>query len=318
MRFLLLTAFVAGFFSFPSCSKTKNNQITAPGQTFTNLQYGSAPDAAGREEKLTMDIDLPKAVSADTRYPVMLLIHGGGFAEGDKKEMASHCSVLADSGYIGVTINYRLGWQRGAAKCEGDISSEYDALYRAVKDANAALRFLAAHAAIYHIDTSRMYIGGGSAGATIAMYTAYMSPYVAAQLLPQPFAKLGALNGVDNKDNHTFTIKGILNLWGGIGDSALINPSDALPMISFHGMADPVSPYDTGHEYSCDAFPKAFGSACLSRQLAFYQVPYVCYLKKGAVHAPAAYKAPVVMPLAIRFFNAVHSHAATENKVITE
>lgn len=317
MRLLSLTSVIVLFF-FISCSKTKNKIIAAPGQTFINIQYGTAPDTAGKEEKLIMDIDLPKDVSDSKKYPLMLMIHGGGFMDGDKKEMASHCSVLADSGYVGVTINYRLGWQRGTNKCDGNISSEYDALYRAVQDANAAMRFLAAHADAYHIDTSRLYIGGGSAGGTIALYTTYFNSDVAMQMLPEQYKKFGALNISGNAYTHTFTIKGVLNLWGGMGDSLLINSRNALPMITFHGTADHLSPYDTGHEYSCDAFPKAYGSACLSRQVAAANVPYQCYLKKGAAHAPAAFTASVVMPLAVQFFNALHNHLPTENKVITE
>ncbi len=317
MRLLSLTAFLSLLF-IVSCSKTKNKIIAAPGQTFTNVLYATAPDTANRQENLSMDIDLPKSVSGNARYPLMLLIHGGGFMEGDKKEMASHSSVLADSGYVGATINYRLGWQRGSNKCDGNVSSEYDALYCAVQDANAALRFLVAHADVYHIDTSRIYIGGGSAGGTIAMYTKFFTPKQAAQLLPEQYKKFGALNNNGNTYMPTFTIRGVLNLWGGMGDSLLINQSNAVPMILFHGTADPLSPYDTGHEYSCDAFPKTYGSACLSRQLAASGVPYVCYLKKGAAHAPAAYKAQVVMPLAIRFFNAVHNNLPTENRVIME
>ncbi len=319
MRQLLFTAFLFALTCTFSCSKTKNKILTAPGQTFTNLVYATAPDTAGREEKLTLDIDVPRKVSENTKYPMMMLIHGGGFTDGDKKELASHCSLLADSGYVGVTINYRMGWEKGtSSKCDGDVLTEYDALYRAVQDANAALRFLVAHANAYHIDTSRIYIGGGSAGGTIALYTTYLSPDAAMQLLPDQYKRLGAINNSGNTYTHTFTIKGMMNMWGGLGDSSLISRHGAVPMILFHGMKDRLSPYDIGHEYSCPSFPETYGSACLSRQLAASHTPYVCYLQKGGGHPPSAFDAPRVMPLTVRFLNAVHDNMPTENKVILQ
>ena len=304
---------------FLSCFKTKTKDVPPPGQVFTDVLYGTALTEANKLQPLGMDIYMPAGNDAGKSYPLFVMIHGGGFKEGDKKEMKSHCSLLAGSGYIAVSINYRLGW-RGSdnKKCEGDTVGEYFALYRAVQDANAALRFLVSKQKEYHIDTSRIYIGGGSAGSTIAMYTHYMPASEAAVLLPVECKQLGKLNEGDNALRDTFTIKGIVNLWGGIGDSALINRSNAVPMISFHGMSDPLSPYDIGREFSCAAYPVALGSACISRQLARYNVPYRLYLKKGAAHAPAAYHAPVTIPAAVSFFDDLRKGEELKGKVMVE
>ena len=296
--FLLFFVFIV---VFTSCFKTKNKVIAAPGQTFMNVPYTTVPDWNGVQKTLTLDVYLPAGAKAGDHYPLMLMIHGGGFNEGDKKDMAAHCSVAADSGYVGISMNYRLGWQRGTNACEGDTLSQYEALYRAVQDANMALHFLIINAGEYHIDTSRIFIGGGSAGSVVALYTSYLRDDLVRQQFPGMYNKLGALQA----DGNTFSIKGILNLWGGMGDTTLINRYNAIPMISFHGTSDLSSPADTGHEFSCAAFPKAYGSAFLTRQLARYGAPYQLHLKKGAAHAPAAYKAPFVMPLAIRFFNGI-------------
>lgn len=311
-----------GFFVFfllcvvvcSSCFKTKNKVIAAPGQTFMNVPYAIAPDWNGIQKPLTLDVYLPAGAKEGDQYPLMLMIHGGGFNEGDKKDMSSHCSVLADSGYVGVSMNYRLGWQRGANPCEGDTLSEYNALYRAIQDANAALRFLISNAGDYHIDTSRIFIGGGSAGSVIALYTNYLQDDLAKERFPDSYKKFGSLHSGGND----FSIKGILNLWGGMGDTALINSYNAVPMISFHGTADLSSPADTGHEFSCAALPKAYGSTCLSRQLLRYHVPYQLHLKKGAAHAPAAYKAPFVMPLVIRFFNGITNGSYSPSATLVE
>ncbi len=317
-RFLPFFFFIIPVFLL-SCFKTKQKHISPPGQVLTNVQYGTALTEANKQQALDLDIYMPAGSSAGKSYPLFVMIHGGGFKEGDKKEMESHCSLLAGAGYVGVSINYRLGWSGSdSKKCEGDTTAEYFALYRAVQDANAALRFLVLKAKEYHIDTSRIYIGGGSAGSTIAMYTHYLPAPEAAALMPNESRQLGKLNEGDNALRNTFAIKGILNLWGGIGDSAIISCANAVPMISFHGTADSISPYNIGREFSCAMYPVALGSACISRQLARYNVPYRLYLKTGAAHAPAAYHAPVTIPAAVDFFAGFGKDAEPKGKVIVE
>lgn len=314
-----ISTFLFGFLLLlASCSKKDKISVPAPGITYRDVPYGTAPDSGGSKRSLTMDIDMPAHVIDSASYPLIVLIHGGGFNEGDKKEMASHTSLFADSGYVSVSINYRLGWRAGASRCDGDTLSQYEALYRAVQDAKAALRFLVAKQKDYHIDTSRIFIGGGSAGSTIAMYTTYFTDSLASQLFPALYAHFGSLNGSGNLFNNTCTIKGVLDMWGGIGDSTLITARNAVPMISFHGTADKLSPYDAGREFSCDAFPMAFGSACLSRQLAKYGVPCEVHLKKDAAHAPAAYHAPVTVPLAVQFFNQLKEKQPLASRIIME
>lgn len=305
---------------FSSCSKSKQKEVPPPGQVFKDVQYGTGLTDENRQQVLNLDIYMPAHAGANRKYPLFLMIHGGGFKEGDKQEMASHCSLLADSGYIGVSINYRLGWSGGGdtRKCEGDTLAEYSSLYRAVQDANAALRFLVSKQQEYHIDTSRIYIGGGSVGGTIAMYTHYVPASKATGLLPDESKRLGQLNEGDNPIRDSFTIKGILNLWGGMGDSTLITRANAVPTIFFHGTADPLSPYDIGREFSCAVYPVALGSACLSRQLARYGVPYQLYLKKEAAHAPAAFHAPVTIPLATAFFNKLNKGEHPADKAVME
>ena len=319
MRDLWLLILCISITLFSSCSRAKNKKIAAPGQTLMNVPYATAPDTANKQQTLTMDIYLPAMDEDDTaKYPLMLLIHGGGFNEGDKKDMASHCSILADSGYVGVTINYRLGWRRGKEPCDGDTLSQYRALYRAVQDANAALRFLVSKAGEYHIDTSHIYVGGGSAGGAIALYTKYMESAFAKQTYPGLYHTLGAIDTSGNSLTNSFSIKGLLNLWGSTKDSTIITRRNAVPTIFFHGMEDNSSPYDAGYEFSCTAYPKTYGSACLARQLARYDVPYLLHLKQKGAHAPAAYKAKFVMPLTIRFFNDVASNKPMASSTIVE
>src|SRR5271165_2053490 len=90
------------------------------------------------------------------------------------RRMQSHCQILADSGFVVASINYRLGWRAGNTTCGGDSASEMRAGYRAVQDANAALRFLVANDVAFGVDTGWVFIGGSSAGSIVALNTSYI------------------------------------------------------------------------------------------------------------------------------------------------
>ena len=100
-----------------------------------------------------LDIYLPG--EGDGPFPVILHIHGGGFAIGDKRDI----HVLAwlrglERGYAVVSVNYRL-------------SSE--AIFPAgLQDIKAAIRWLRANSEQYHINGNRIAACGGSSGGNYA------------------------------------------------------------------------------------------------------------------------------------------------------
>jgi acetyl esterase/lipase len=97
--------------------------------------------------------------AATPNAPLAFYIHGGAFIWGDKRtEFPDQLrrSLLA-RGFAVVSINYRL-------------KTPYPA---PMDDGEAALAFVRAHAAEYGIDTSRIVLMGGSAGAGIAQWMAY-------------------------------------------------------------------------------------------------------------------------------------------------
>ncbi|MCQ2307587.1 MAG: alpha/beta hydrolase [Bacteroidales bacterium] len=47
--------------------------------------------------------------------------------------------------------------------------------YAAIQDAHAAMRYLVENQSVYGIDTSMMFVGGTSAGATTALHLAFMT-----------------------------------------------------------------------------------------------------------------------------------------------
>jgi acetyl esterase/lipase len=125
-----------------------------------NIQYGEAINLKGEAEKLFLDIYAP---SADTmkKRPLVVFVHGGGFQTGDKASgyPLLFSKGLAQRGYVCSSINYRLG----IAAPQND-TNYVEAMYRAVQDAKAAVRFFRKNAAQYGIDTTQIFIMGGSAG----------------------------------------------------------------------------------------------------------------------------------------------------------
>jgi acetyl esterase/lipase len=89
-------------------------------------------------------------------YPAVVCIHGGGFRAGDRKAYDGLIKKLAKNGYVAVTVNYRLA-----------PNYQFPA---AVYDVKAAVRWLRANAAKYHVDPERIGAMGGSAGGHLAQF----------------------------------------------------------------------------------------------------------------------------------------------------
>jgi acetyl esterase/lipase len=111
---------------------------------------------------LTLDIYLQS--SRVKRRPLILYIHGGGWANGHSRQSGAFddfpkvLASLAARGYTVASVNYRL-------------SSEAP-FPAAIQDVKSAIKFLRAHGEEYGIDPSKGLVWGGSAGAHLAALTA--------------------------------------------------------------------------------------------------------------------------------------------------
>ena len=114
-------------------------------QTIVDVVYADLSDAQA------MDLYIPEGAGP---FPVVVLVHGGGFFTGDKQAVASSAEYLVTQGIAAASINYRL-------------SSEAT-FPAAIHDCKAAVRFLRANAATYRLDPDRIGSWGESAGANLA------------------------------------------------------------------------------------------------------------------------------------------------------
>ncbi|HEY3416463.1 MAG TPA: alpha/beta hydrolase [Armatimonadota bacterium] len=91
-------------------------------------------------------------------WPVIMLLHGGGWCVGCRQGLDSFAGMLAADGYLAVTVSYRLA-----------PAFPFPA---ACDDVSAALCWLVAHAAEYGGDPARIGAYGGSAGAHLVAWLA--------------------------------------------------------------------------------------------------------------------------------------------------
>ncbi len=115
-----------------------------------NVSYGSANGS-----ELHLDVYEPANRSTSVS-PAVVLIHGGAWTSLDKSTMHGMGQFLARSGYVAFSVDYRL--LKGA---ENRWPAQLDDVQRAV-------RWVRAHAAIYHVSPERIGAFGHSAGAQLA------------------------------------------------------------------------------------------------------------------------------------------------------
>jgi acetyl esterase len=99
-------------------------------------------------EQLGLDVYQP--AKKGKNRPAVVVVHGGGWTQGDKALFAQQGNQLAERGFVAFSINYRLA-----------PAHTYPA---AVEDAEAAVQWVRKHAKEYGVDAKRIGTLGGSAG----------------------------------------------------------------------------------------------------------------------------------------------------------
>ena len=107
----------------------------------------------GADEELKLDLGRPREQSGPT--PCIVIIHGGGWAAGNKSQHVPQVRELAKKGYVAATVGYRFAPKH---------------IFPAqIEDVKCAVRFLRANAEKYRIDKDRIGAVGFSAGAHLSM-----------------------------------------------------------------------------------------------------------------------------------------------------
>src|SRR5262245_56703268 len=141
--------------------------------------------AMGQTEKAKAKVDRPTPTAADVAYgahprhkldfwqaksdtptPLVVLIHGGGWVNGDKSTYATgQIKPLLDAGISVAAINYRFIDHAMEEKVEPPVKAP-------LHDAARAIQFLRSKAGEWNLDKKRVTASGGSAGACTSLWLA--------------------------------------------------------------------------------------------------------------------------------------------------
>jgi len=121
-----------------------------------DLVYGQVGDV-----KLQLDLARPKG--GDGPFPAIVLIHGGGWAGGNRHSFRPYLEEAARKGYVAVTISYRLT-QYDPKTMLGKVPHPAQ-----IHDCKCAVRWLRSVANKYRINPDRIGVCGGSAGGHLSL-----------------------------------------------------------------------------------------------------------------------------------------------------
>jgi len=259
MKTLLLFSMALMTLGNVSCKKKNSTPInTVAALDLKDVAYGTDP-------LQKMDVYLPaNRTSANTK--ALVLIHGGAWVSGDKADFNDVVTALKPllPDFAFFNINYRLA-----------AFPNVNVWPTQLNDVNAALSFINSKGNEYLVNTSKMGIGGASAGGHLALMKAYQSP--------ASFKAVADLFGpTDMKDmyNSNPSYQMVLGLFmnGTPTSNAaaytaasplyLVNASSP-PTIIFHGTLDNLVPV-----HQSDSLNNRLANANVTRQ-------YVKYVGEG-------------------------------------
>ncbi len=209
------------------CKKAPNDSdLALITQDYQNVSYGT-------HTRNTLDIYLPEKRS--TKTPVILLIHGGSWFEGDKSSFTDLAKYWRNKGYAAATMNYRF-----TNTPEKNINPTQ------VNDIAKAIEFIASKSEEWKISPDKFALQGVSAGAHLSLLYTYKYntnnkvKAVISMAGPTDLTAMGAtpavqwLIGSSIHDNPT-----------GYVQASPINhiSADSKPTLMFHGKKDDVVSY---------------------------------------------------------------------------
>ncbi len=200
----------------------------------SGVHYADVINYLGVPTPLYLDVYEPTSDTTLAR-PMIIWIHGGGYRTDSYRTqgyIVDYCNRFAKRGYVCMSIDYRL--RDGYAM--PTQASEFPALQDAARDANAAISWVKANAASYHIDPNLIFIAGGSAGGQTTQTVCQFDG-------PDPTALYPPENQYLTAPWNKTSLIANATLWGGLEPEMrgwvypYLEPTD-IPTILVHGSAD--------------------------------------------------------------------------------
>jgi dienelactone hydrolase len=259
--------------------------------SLSNKACSASTGCADGSDNLLYEVYYPDIKYSNRhRLPAIIFFHGGGLSDCSNLGQAgakTYCLEFAKRGFVAFNVEYRRGRIEDVQK-KFTSASQILAAYRAVQDARGALRSIVQReldkSTPYRIDPHNLFLAGASSGADIALNVGFATPRMVNQVFKNVSNYLGAVdadNYFGNPSKGKYTIRGILNLWGGLDVPLKFenSPADFLSenknipaLIAFHGGADSEVPI-TQSDVFFSAPPSPYNSESLCVNNGTYSLP---------------------------------------------
>lgn len=186
------------------------------------------------EKELEMDIYSAENDSLENG-PVVLFVHGGGFAGGarNEPEIMEFCRNMARRGIVAVSMSYTLAMKGQSFSCNQPAENKLNTFRNVGLEISEATQYLIEKDRELNIDPTKIILVGSSAGAEAVLHAAFWDE---------------ARTPLDVE----FEYGGLISMAGAIYDLNLINSDTAIPMQFFHGTCDNLVPYGSAPHHYCD------------------------------------------------------------------
>ncbi len=226
-------------------------------------------------DTLALDLFLPKGTEDQAR-PLVLFVHGGGFAGGIRGGEMHHnfCRELASRGYVAATMSYRLTMKGKSFHCDQAAENKIKTFQAAVNDVRSATATLISIARNIRINPEQIILAGSSAGAEAVLHAAYWP--------------VDQYNEGEQELADDFSYAGVISFAGALVDVEMIQSDNAIPTQLFHGTCDPLVPYGSAAHHYCQPGDPGYlmldGSLTIADYLHTLGKPYYLHTTCGAGH----------------------------------
>jgi len=203
-------------------------------QIEANIRYSLHPETV-------LDIVQARAPALKNR-PGVIAIHGGGWIGGDKESMLEpFCLPFVEHGFVVANVEYRLAHAASAPA--------------AVNDVLEAAKWFRDRAADYKVDTNQIIVTGISAGGHLAMMvgmapeSAGLGPSIKIAAIVHSYGISDVPDQLQGPHLQSYAMTWIPEQPGRMELAKKLSPITYVrkglpPVLSIHGDADPVVPYD--------------------------------------------------------------------------
>jgi acetyl esterase/lipase len=203
-------------------------------QIEANVRYSLHPETV-------LDIVQARAPALKNR-PGVIVIHGGGWIQGNKERMLERfCLPFVEQGFVVANVEYRLAQSATAPA--------------AVNDVLAAAKWFRDRAADYKVDPNQIIVTGSSAGGHLAMMvgmapdSAGLGPSIKIAAIVNFYGISDVPDQLQGPHSQTYAVTWVPEQPGRMELARKLSPITYVrkglpPVLSIHGDADPMVPYE--------------------------------------------------------------------------